>query len=206
MRQRKALLESLIAESDLNIASFGHGAGKILGDVFKDPGVMVVADLCDPLLAPSEANSIFAVLLEYFRRHVPTSKLVLLDEAHKYLGDAPGQGGLSAALLNAVRLMRHEALRIAISTQSPRSLTPELLELVTVAAMHRFHSFDWHQYLQAKLPLPADAFEHIQELPQGHALVFAVKHALAGCRGLNLLPLHVRPRITSDRGASRTNS
>lgn len=48
--------------------------------------------------------------------------------------------GLSAAIVNIARLMRHDGIRLVVSTQSPLALAPELLELVTVAVLHRFHS------------------------------------------------------------------
>jgi hypothetical protein len=35
--------------------------------------------------------------------------------------------------------MRHEGMRVAVSTQSPKVLAPELLELVSVAVLHNFH-------------------------------------------------------------------
>ena len=45
--------------------------------------------------------------------------------------------GLSEAIVNIARLMRHDGMRLAVSTQSPAALAPELLELVTVAVLHR---------------------------------------------------------------------
>jgi DNA helicase HerA-like ATPase len=47
--------------------------------------------------------------------------------------------GLSGAIVNIARLMRHDGIRLVVGTQSPRALAPELLELVTVAVIHRFH-------------------------------------------------------------------
>ena len=43
-------------------------------------------------------------------------KVVALDEAHKYMkGDT--SDGLSAALVNTARLIRHDGLRLLVSTQ-----------------------------------------------------------------------------------------
>ena len=66
-------------------------------------------------------------------------RLLALDEAHKFM---TGQvtDGLSSAIVNIARLMRHDGIRLVVSTQSPLALAPELLELVTVAVLHRFHS------------------------------------------------------------------
>ena len=72
--------------------------------------------------------------------------------------------------------MRHEGMRVAISTQSPKVLAPELLELVSLLLVHRFHSEDWFTYLKSKVPLPAAGFETIRRLATGQALVFAASH------------------------------
>eukprot|EP01127_Copromyxa_protea_P000966 TRINITY_DN1089_c0_g2_i2.p1 TRINITY_DN1089_c0_g2~~TRINITY_DN1089_c0_g2_i2.p1 ORF type:complete len:675 (+),score=111.78 TRINITY_DN1089_c0_g2_i2:87-2027(+) len=149
LSQRMALLEAFVAESNMNSSLREHGADLLscLG-----PGVLVVADLTDPLLSSTEANGIFQVLTEQFRT-VPLSggcgKLLALDECHKFMcGESTD--GLSNAIINAARLMRHDGLRLVVSTQSPKALAPELLELVTVAILHRFHSRDWYA---ASIPL-----------------------------------------------------
>ena len=91
-----------------------------------ESGHLVVADLTDPMLSPDEANGIFQVLLEQFRNcHLKgVGKVVAFDEAHKYLAGnksgSEGKDGLSAAIVNTVRLMRHEGIRVLISTQSPK--------------------------------------------------------------------------------------
>ena len=47
--------------------------------------------------------------------------------------------------------MRHNGMRLVVSTQSPSALAPELL--LTVAVLHRFHSHDWLlAFLERKLP------------------------------------------------------
>ena len=52
-------------------------------------------------------------------------------------------------------------------------LAPELLELVTVSVLHRFHSKDWHAYLEKKLPLSKESWDLLLSLSPGQALVFA---------------------------------
>jgi hypothetical protein len=54
-----------------------------------------------------------------------------------------------------------------VLVQSPLALAPELLELVSVAFLHRFHSADWFAYLSKKLPLSPGAWRTIVELPPG---------------------------------------
>ncbi len=58
-------------------------------------------------------------------------------------------------------------MRLVVSTQSPRALAPELLELVTVAVLHRFHSADWFTYLSKKLPLDKAAWDRLVALDPG---------------------------------------
>jgi DNA helicase HerA-like ATPase len=121
--------------------------------------------------------------------------------------------GLSDAIVDTARLMRHDGIRLFVSTQSPLALAPELLELVSVAVMHRFHSRDWHVYLAKKLPLPEGSFEAVRELQPGHALVFATRAVVDRGEPLDsadagesmLAHVRVRQRITADRGATRTN-
>jgi hypothetical protein len=231
LAQRLRLLESVVAESDANAGLVADSA-----DLYAcaRPGVLIVADLTDPLLASDEANGIFQVLTEQYRA-IPAAatgggsggggKLLALDEAHKFM-DGAASDGLSEAIVNVARLMRHDGMRLAVSTQSPAALAPELLELVTVAVLHRFHSRDWFAYLAKKLPLPACARERLMELRPGHALVFASQHRISrataavcqrrsaaaeadgggGGSSAHVFQVHVRQRITADRGATRINA
>ena len=174
-------------------------------------GVLAVVDLTDPLLSKDEACSVFQVLTEQYRA-IPSlklgGKLLVLDEAHKYMESRQSRG-LSAAIVDCVRLMRHDGMRVVVSTQSPLSLAPELLELCSVALLHRFYSRDWLDFMSKKLPLPNDMAERISKLGAGQALVFAARHRL-GEEGQvegqdNLFVVNIRGRVTCDRGASRTN-
>ena len=208
LRQRLALLEALMQESAINQEFDGIG-GDLCGI---QEGMLVVADLTDSLLSPEEANGIFEVLLDQFRSdHVCGSteggKLLVLDEAHRYVSGADSDG-LSRSIVDAVRLMRHEGLRVAISTQSPKVLAPELLELVSLMLIHRFHSQDWFQYLKSKVALPAAGFDIIRELATGQALVFAAGQSVVPFAEHSSTPLvlSVRARFTRDLGASVTNS
>ena len=211
LEQRLALLESLVAESALNAELRPLG-----GDVTSacTPGALVVVDLTDPMLSAEEANGVFTVLVEAFRAAPAATtgagKLLVLDEAHKYMTGAGGDG-LSAAIVTCARLMRHDGLRLAVSTQSPAALAPELLELVSVALLHRFHSADWLAHLAKKLPLAGDAvWRRLIALEPGEALMFVARHMLPADAAVDadghVFELAVRPRLTADRGASRTNA
>jgi len=204
--QRIALLESVVAESPQNSSLVGESLD--LMSAIKQGIHFIIADLTDPLLSKEEANGLFQVLTEQFRT-LPTKggKVLCLDEAHKYM-DGVKADGLSEAIVNAARLMRHDGVRLVVSTQSPKALAPELLELVTIACLHHFHSPDWWSYLQSKLPLNQDAFERILSLNSGEAVAFATRHNLSvnNIERSHCLPLRIRPRITEDLGSSRRNS
>jgi hypothetical protein len=202
-KQRKRLLESIILECPLN-SSLKHVATD-LKEILA-PGVMVVADLTDPLLSPPEANDIFQVLVEKFRA-LPSrgGKLLVVDEAHKFMSGSKVDG-LGRTIVNCVRLMRHDGLRVVISSQSPLSLLPELLELVTVAVIHRFHSAAWFTHLCNKIPLSAEVFDDVRLLDDGEAVVIAARQSIQDVSSITTFRLCVRPRFTRDLGASLLNT
>lgn len=204
LTQRFALLESLILESDVNKGLVMDGADLLQCCV---PGQLVVVDLTDPMLSKDEANGIFQVLTEQFRAMPVTKtagKLLVLDEAHKFMDGHSGDG-LSQSIVNVARLMRHDGMRLIVSTQSPRALAPELLELVTTAVLHRFHSRDWLTYLNQKLNLPDEIMPILSNLAPGSALVFASRHLARQASVNNCFKVAIRARVTADRGSSKTN-
>jgi hypothetical protein len=209
LEQRIALFESLIAESETN--SDIRDEGNDLYDACQ-PGHLVVCDMTDPLLSSLDVNGNFQVLVEQYRTlDLPRGcgRLLALDEAHKFM-DGAATDDLSAAIVNIARLMRHDGIRLVVSTQSPLTLAPELLELVTVAVLHRFHSKDWFSYLAQKLPLEAAAWDLLVSLNPGQALVLASRHQIPlGNKylyGHNCFVMQIRPRLTADRGTSVINN
>jgi hypothetical protein len=220
LTQRLDLLKQLVSESAVNDDIREYQ--KDLRDLVSS-GTLVVADLTDPMLSPRDADGIFQVLLQQFRQ-ITTScgKLVVCDEAHKYF-DQRGTYGLAKSCVETVRLMRHEGIRIIVSTQSPTTMPPELLELSTTTVLHRFHSKDWWQYLSSKIPLPSDGFSRVKALNPGQALVFAQGADLELTMPASAMPefwdeendddhggkdffeCQIRQRITRDRGRSRNN-
>lgn len=209
LKQRLELLENLVRESEKNreLGRLGHDLGSTCA-----PGRLVVVDLTDPLLPAAEANGIFQVLVEHFRTMDSggCGKVLALDEAHKFMdgnSSSSGGDGLSRAIVDCARLMRHDGLRLLVSTQSPLALAPELLELTSLCVMHRFHSADWHSFLAKKLPLNSipNSFERIRALQPGAALLYASRAALVQGKAPDsaLVGLQMRNRITADRGATR---
>jgi hypothetical protein len=132
--------------------------------------------------------------------------------------DGTSTDGLSNAIVLNARMMRHDGLRLVVSTQNPEALAPELLDLSSIAVMHQFNSCAWFKHLASKLPLEPAAFDRIMDLERGEALVFSRRHIIRPlrvnddltvediCLGKNVFPISIRPRITCDYGASKTNS
>jgi len=219
LKQRLQLLSAFVYEADVNESL--RGVGVDLADVM-EAGRMVVADLTDPMMSPADANGVFQVLLETFRfkRVAGAGKLVAFDEAHRYMGLNGQSDALAREITDCVRLMRHEGIRLVLSTQSPKAMPEELLELTTVLMAHRYQSSDWHSYLSKKVPLPEHTFSIIRELSPGEALVYSARPSVGthnsadqeeSDNGLalptitELLKVKVRTRLTADRGASRIN-
>uniref|UniRef100_A0A7S3HAL9 Uncharacterized protein n=1 Tax=Spumella elongata TaxID=89044 RepID=A0A7S3HAL9_9STRA len=211
LQQRLELLKTVVRESAPNedLREHSHSLASLM-----QAGTLVVADLTDPMMSADEACGVFQVLLEQFRGHPlgDVGKVVTFDEAHKYLNKSgPGCVELSNAIVDTVRLMRHEGIRVLISTQSPLTMPPELLELTSVTILHKFQSADWAKYLGSKVTLPPDGFHEIQSLEQGQALLLSTQISASERGGagesnvVNHLKVNIRPRLTLDLGASRRN-
>jgi DNA phosphorothioation-dependent restriction protein DptH len=168
-------------------------------------GALVIADLTDPMLAPEEANGIFQVLLEQFRRVEHPAKLAVFDEAHKYMSANTKYSkvrGLGNEMVSVFRQMRHLGMRMVVSTQSPAVLPPEMLELATVAVVHGFHSKDWFRLLQSKTDISDDMFPPIQALQTGEAMVYARKSDITQDGTDCWHMMTIRQRLTKDGGCS----
>jgi hypothetical protein len=163
VEQRFQLLSALVYESKENEDIREEGCD--LADVMA-AGRMVVADLTDPMMSPAEANGVFQVLLATFRcKQVDgAGKLVAFDEAHRYMGLNGESDALAREITDCARLMRHEGLRLLISTQSPKAIPEELLELTTVLVAHRFQSVDWHTYVSFELNLTARCYVYFSSV------------------------------------------
>ncbi|KAK3173980.1 hypothetical protein K4F52_010339, partial [Lecanicillium sp. MT-2017a] len=70
--------------------------------------------------------------------------------AHKYMTGSAESEKLTESLLSAIRLQRHLAARIFISTQEP-TISPALLDLCTATIVHRFTSPAWLNMLSKHL-------------------------------------------------------
>lgn len=60
--------------------------------------------------------------------------------------------------------MRHEGMRIIISSQSPEKIPIEMMELATLTVLHHFISIGWLNYLRGLYKLTEEDFDKIMSL------------------------------------------
>ncbi|KAF8992060.1 hypothetical protein BDQ17DRAFT_1370044 [Cyathus striatus] len=140
-------------------------------------GQLTIIDLSDPFLDSSSACGLFEIITRLFlRADVGTGKVLVVDEAHKYLSTNMGSAGLTKALLAVIRQQRHLAMRVIISTQEPTVVPPVLLDLCTVAILHRFSSPSWWNHLANHVSADftgSDAFDKVVKLQTGQAIILS---------------------------------
>ncbi|ETW84550.1 hypothetical protein HETIRDRAFT_473230 [Heterobasidion irregulare TC 32-1] len=187
-------------------------------------GRITIIDLSDPFIDSSSACGLFEILLRLFERaDVSTGKVLVVDEAHKYLSESRAASGLTKALLTLIRQQRHMAMRVVLSTQEPTIIPPVFIELSSLAIMHRFSSSAWWNHLAKHVSADLsghDTFDQIVKLKTGEAIVLApsglaileennpstgasngTKRRL-GQLGRRSLLIKTRKRVTKDGGMS----
>ncbi|KAJ7430794.1 hypothetical protein B0H11DRAFT_2134212 [Mycena galericulata] len=179
-------------------------------------GGLVLVDLTDPFLDSLTAAVLFDIVLGTFTQwQTVCGKLVVLDEAHKYLQNNDS-ARLTQSISNTIRLQRHLATRVIIATQEPTVIPPAILDLASIIVCHRFSSPAWCAHLARHVSASSDSaaasaswYQQVMLLPTGHALVFSPAAVMTadewggvGLLGRDHLKLRVRPRITRDGGAS----
>ncbi|KAJ4348927.1 hypothetical protein N0V95_005053 [Ascochyta clinopodiicola] len=175
------------------------------------PGELTIIDLSDAFVTPSTACILFKLGLERFLQSSAPAKMLVLDEAHKYMLDTPGSKVLTNYLTAVIRLQRHQGARIVVSTQEP-TIATDLVALCSVIVIHRFTSPAWYAALRRHINAVDDdkaIMEQIESLETGEALVYA-PHAVLGknedgslikATG-RLMKVNIRNRVTLDGGAS----
>jgi hypothetical protein len=174
-----------------------------LGDVIH-PGRLVIVDLRDEFMEKDQALGLFVVLLQLFAEVTfegrKFNKLVVFDEAHKYIESAD----LVTGLVEVVREMRHKGTTIMVASQDPPSVPVQLIELSTQIILHKFNSPAWLKHIQkANAALGGLTPEKMAHLRPGEAFVWSSKATdEAFCRAA--IKVHCRPRATQHGGATKT--
>ena len=130
----------------------------------------------------------------------PFNKLVVFDEAHKYIENSD----LTAGLVEVVREMRHKGTSVLVASQDPKSVPSSIIELSTQMILHRFNSPDWLRHIQkVNSAMHALTPERMSQLGSGEAYVWSSKATdEAFTRGP--IKIRCRPRVTQHGGATRT--
>ncbi|KAH7371751.1 hypothetical protein BKA66DRAFT_423668 [Pyrenochaeta sp. MPI-SDFR-AT-0127] len=175
------------------------------------PGEVTIIDLSDPFVSSNTACILFKLGLERFMQSRAPGKMVVLDEAHKYMLNTPGPKVLTDYLTTLIRLQRHKGARVVISTQEP-TVSFDLIALCSVTVVHRFTSPAWYAALKKHINAmnnEKDIMRQIEGLETGEAMVYAPNAVLDMAEDGSLvkatgrlLRLNIRKRITRDGGES----
>jgi DNA phosphorothioation-dependent restriction protein DptH len=173
------------------------------------PGRLIIVDLRDEFIEKDEALGLFVVLLQLFAdakyrdaqgTERSFNKLVVFDEAHKYI-ESPD---LVAGLVEVVREMRHKGTSIMVASQDPLSVPVSLIELSSQIILHKFNSPSWLKHIQkANAALGGLSPERMANLRPGEAFVWSSKSTDEAFTK-SAVKVRCRPRVTSHGGATKT--
>ncbi|MCG8113545.1 MAG: hypothetical protein N0E59_22580 [Candidatus Thiodiazotropha taylori] len=168
------------------------------------PGRLIIVDLRDEYIEKDEALGLFVVMLQIFSEATyqgsAFNKLVVFDEAHKYIEN----DDLVSGLVEVVREMRHKGTSIMVASQDPPSVPVSLIELSSQIIMHKFNSPAWLKHIQkANAALGELTSDKMSHLGTGEAYVWSSKASDdAFTRGA--VKIKCRPRITQHGGSTKT--
>lgn len=192
-----------LAQERLNLAAeYIDDATRLSGLV--RPGRLIIVDLRDEFIEKDEALGLFVVLMQLFAEARSDgerfNKLVVFDEAHKYI-DSPD---LVAGLVETVREMRHKGMSILVASQDPPSVPISLIELSDHIILHKFTSPAWLKHLQkANAALSSLSSDQMARLQPGEAYVWASK-ATDPTFTHSAVRIRCRPRVTRHGGGTKT--
>jgi hypothetical protein len=174
-----------------------------LRDILR-PGRLLIVDLRDEFIEKDEALGLFVVLLQVFAEATYEgrffNKLVVFDEAHKYIESQD----LVTGLVEVVREMRHKGTSILVASQDPPSVPTALIELSSQIILHKFNSPAWLRHIQkANSALNALTPEKLSSLKPGEAYVWSSKSTDTSFSH-GAIRIGCRPRITLHGGATKT--
>ncbi|PVF93467.1 hypothetical protein CPB86DRAFT_715372 [Serendipita vermifera] len=214
LQLRLDLLDSFLKGSDADMSSY-----------FK-PGRLVIIDLSDPFVDGTTAAMLFDICLGLFIEwKVSTGKLIVLDEAHKYLTNSDANQ-FTKRICSTIRQQRHLAARVVVSTQEPTIVPSSVLDLLSWIICHRFSSPSWVKHLMDHVCVREgrqksddrkdseagdsdSAWEkRVMTLHTGEAIVFSPSSLFVSAQGklatlaTGYALIKTRPRLTRDGGAS----
>ncbi|KAH8698707.1 hypothetical protein BGW36DRAFT_358229 [Talaromyces proteolyticus] len=207
-----------LLDSFLELKKDDHTTG---GDYFMDGGVTIL-DLSCPFMDQGTACILFRIAIDLFlHAHPSRGKMIVADEAHKYMDSTEAANALTETFLNIIRQQRHLGTRIIISTQEP-TISPRLIDLCSITIVHRFSSPEWFQSIKKHIAIAdkedtnsneenVNGLYQISSLRTGEALVFAPSaYLLDGHQEVmdvkhKSFKMVIRKRITWDGGQTITS-
>lgn len=192
-----------LAETRLNFAAEYIDDTQRLQDVIR-PGRLIIVDLRDEYIEKDEALGLFVVMMEIFSEALfegkQFNKLVVFDEAHKYIES----DDLVSGLIEVVREMRHKGTSILVASQDPPSVPVSLIELSSQIILHKFNSPAWLKHIQkANAALGDLSSDKMSSLKAGEAYVWSSK-ASDEAFSRSAIRIRCRPRVTAHGGATKT--
>ena len=192
-----------LAQTRLLFAGEYIDDGQRLQDLIR-PGRLIIVDLRDEYIEKDEALGLFVVMLQIFSEATyqgsAFNKLVVFDEAHKYIEN----DDLVSGLVEVVREMRHKGTSIMVASQDPPSVPVSLIELSSQIIMHKFNSPAWLKHIQkANAALGELTSDKMSHLGTGEAYVWSSK-ASDDSFTRGAVKIKCRPRITQHGGSTKT--
>ncbi len=192
-----------LAQTRLLFASEYIDDNQRLQDLIR-PGRLIIVDLRDEYIEKDEALGLFVVMLQVFSEATyqgrAFNKLVIFDEAHKYIEN----DDLVSGLVEVVREMRHKGTSIMVASQDPPSVPISLIELSSQIIMHKFNSPAWLKHIQkANAALGELTSDKMSRLGTGEAYVWSSK-ASDDSFTRGAVKIKCRPRITQHGGSTKT--
>lgn len=192
-----------LAQTRLLFASEYIDDNQRLQDLIR-PGRLIIVDLRDEYIEKDEALGLFVVMLQIFSEATyqgsSFNKLVVFDEAHKYIEN----DDLVSGLVEVVREMRHKGTSIMVASQDPPSVPVSLIELSSQIIMHKFNSPAWLKHIQkANAALGELTSDKMSHLGTGEAYVWSSK-ASDELFSRSAVKIKCRPRITQHGGNTKT--
>ena len=158
----------------------------------------------DEWMEKDQALGLFLVLMNTLAQAEQNgalfNKLMVFDEAHKYISES----GLIGEVVAMIREMRHWATTVVIASQDPLSVPRAIIELTSVLVLHRMTSPQWLKHLRTAIVSLNDVQDvAVTSLLPGEALVWAQRST---DKRFTLRPqkLAVRPRFTQHGGGTKT--
>ena len=193
----------VLAQARLSFASEYIEDSQRLQDLIR-PGRLIIVDLRDEYIEKDEALGLFVVMLQIFSEATyqgrAFNKLVVFDEAHKYIEN----GDLVSGLIEVVREMRHKGTSILVASQDPPSVPVSLIELSSQIIMHKFNSPAWLKHIQkANAALCELTSENMSRLGVGEAFVWSSESS-DDTFSRGAVKIKCRPRITQHGGSTKT--